>query len=101
MICSAVYLTAGTLLPRDSWQHSDFLIDRRIEGDLSNPGDLHFFGKNGKISHVGISTGGYGIIPCLGSVKEEVFSHGEGINHNTVLKDMYMHTCSLKLNLKL
>ena len=95
----SVYLAAGILLPRDSWQQSDFLKDKHIEGDLSKPGDLHFFGKNGKISHVGISTGGFGIIHCQGWVKEERFSPDQDIYHNTVLEDMYMHTCSLELNL--
>ena len=95
----AVYLAAGILLPRDSWQQSDFLKEKHIEGDLSKPGDLHFFGKNGKISHVGISTGGFGIIHCQGWVKEERFSPDQDIYHNTVLEDMYMHTCSLELNL--
>ena len=94
----SVYLAAGILLPRDSWQQSDFLKENRIEGSLSSPGDLHFFGKNGIISHVGISTGGYGIIHCQGWVKEEVFSTGQDINLNTALEDMYMHTCSLELN---
>ena len=28
----SVYLAAGILLPRDSWQQSDFLKDKRIEG---------------------------------------------------------------------
>ena len=97
----AVYLAAGISLPRDSWQQSDFLKDKRIGGDLSNPGDLHFFGKNGKISHVGISTGGFGIIHCQGWVKEEIFSPSQGVNHNVVLEDMYMHTCSLELNLNI
>ena len=96
----AVYLAAGILLPRDSWQQSDFLKESRIEGNLSNPGDLHFFGKNGKISHVGISTGGLGIIHCQGWVKEEIFSPSQGVNHNVVLEDMYMHTCSVELNLE-
>ena len=95
----SVYLAAGILLPRDSWQQSEFLIDRRTEGDLSKPGDLHFFGKNGKISHVGISTGGFGIIHCQGWVKEEMFSPSPNIKHNILLEDMYMHTCSLGLNL--
>ena len=94
----SVYLAAGILLPRDSWQQSDFLKDKRIEGNLSNPGDLHFFGKNGKVSHVGISTGGCGIIHSQGWVKEEIFSPNQGVNHNVVLEDMYMHTCSLELN---
>ena len=95
----SVYLASGILLPRDSWQQSDLLENKRIEGELSKPGDLHFFGKNGKISHVGISSGGLGIIHCQGWVKEEVFSPSQGVNHNVVLEDMYMHTCSLELNL--
>ena len=95
----SVYLAAGILLPRDSSQQSEFLKDKHIEGDLSKPGDLHFFGKNGKITHVGISTGGFGIIHCQGWVKEEIFIPRKGINHNIVLEDMYMHTCSLELNL--
>jgi len=95
----SVYLAAGVLLPRDSWQQSEFFQYKRIEGDLSKPGDLHFFGKNGKISHVGISTGGFGIIHCQGWVKEELFSPSPNVNHNILLEDMYMHTCSLELNL--
>ena len=95
----SVFLAAGILLPRDSWQQSDFFKDKHIEGDLSKPGDLHFFGKNGKISHVGISTGGFGIIHCQGWVKEEMFSPSPNIKHNILLEDMYMHTSSLGLNL--
>ena len=48
---------------------------------------------------MGISTGGFGIIHCQGWVKEEIFSPSQGVNHNIVLEDMYMHTCSLELNL--
>ena len=95
----SVYLAAGILLPRDSWQQSEFFSNKLIEGDLSKPGDLHFFGKNGKISHVGISTGGFGIIHCQGWVKEELFSPSPNVNHNILLEDMYMHTCSLGLKL--
>ena len=95
----SVYLAAGISLPRDSWQQSDFLKDKHIECELSKPGDLHFFGNDGKISHVGISTGGFGIIHCQGWVKEETFSPNQGIYYSTVLEDMYMHTCSLELNL--
>ena len=49
-----VYLSAGILLPRDCWQQSNFFIDKKIEGHLSKPGDLHFFGENGKISHLSL-----------------------------------------------
>ena len=93
-----IYLSAGILLPRDSWQQSNFFIDKKIEGNLSKPGDLHFFGEKGKISHVGISTGGLSLIHCQGWVKEETFSDHEKI-YNNRLADMYMHTCSVELNL--
>ena len=93
-----VYLSAGILLPRDCWQQSNFFIDKKIEGNLSKPGDLHFFGEKGKISHVGISTGGLSLIHCQGWVKEETFSDHEKI-YNNRLADMYMHTCSVELNL--
>ena len=93
-----IYLSAGILLPRDSWQQSNFFIDKKIDGNLSKPGDLHFFGEKGKISHVGISTGGLSLIHCRGWVKEETFSDNEKI-YNNRLADMYMHTCSVELNL--
>ena len=93
-----VYLSAGILLPRDCWQQSNFFIDKKIEGNLSKPGDLHFFGEKGKISHVGISMGGLSLIHCQGWVKEETFSDHEK-NYNNRLADMYMHTCSVELNL--
>ena len=93
-----VYLSVGLTLPRDSWQQSDYFINQKIDGNISQPGDLHFFGKRGKISHVGISTGGLNLIHCQGWVKEESFS-GSEININYKLSDMYMHTCSVELNL--
>ena len=93
-----IYLSAGILLPRDSWQQSNFFINKKIDGNLSKPGDLHFFGEKGKISHVGISTGGLSLIHCQGWVKEETFSDHEKI-YNNRLADMYMHTCSVELNL--
>ena len=93
----AVYLSVGLSLPRDSWQQSEHFINQKIDGSISQPGDLHFFGKRGNISHVGISTGGLNLIHCQGWVKEESFS-GPEININDRLSDMYMHTCSVELN---
>ena len=92
-----VYLSTGLSLPRDSWQQSDYFKNQKIDGNISKPGDLHFFGKKGKISHVGISTGGLNIIHCQGWVKEESFSESK-ICFNSILADMYMHTCSVELN---
>ena len=93
-----VYLSVGLILPRDSWQQSDYFKNQKIDANISKPGDLHFFGKRGKISHVGISTGGLNLIHCQGWVKEESFTEPE-INFNDRLSDMYMHTCSVELNL--
>ena len=72
--------------------------DQKIDATISKPGDLHFFGKNDKISHVGISTGGHNILHCQGWVKEESFSESKK-KINVSLADMYMHTCSVELNL--
>ena len=91
-----LFLLTGMLLPRDSWQQSEKFNHAIIDGKVSKPGDLHFFGKDGKISHVGISTGGYNLIHCQGWVKEESFEDIDSANKK--LADMYMHTCSVELN---
>ena len=91
-----VFLLTGMLLPRDSWQQSEKFNHTIIDGRASKPGDLHFFGNDGKISHVGISTGGYNLIHCQGWVKEESFENLDFANKK--LADMYMHTCSVELN---
>ena len=92
-----IFLLSGLILPRDSWQQSEFFKDSFISGEKSKPGDLHFFGKDSKISHVGISTGGLNLVHCQGWVKEESFS--DDIHGSKKLADMYMHTCSVELNL--
>ena len=97
-LVQTIFLLSGLLLPRDSWQQSEFFKDSFINGEKSKPGDLHFFGRDGKISHVGISTGGLNLIHCQGWVKEESFS--DNISGNKNLADMYMHTCSVELNLE-
>ena len=91
-----LFLLTGMLLPRDSWQQSEKFNHAIIDGKISKPGDLHFFGSDGKISHVGISTGGYNLIHCQGWVKEESFEDIDSANKK--LADMYMHTCSVELN---
>ena len=91
-----VFLLTGMLLPRDSWQQSEKFNHTIIDGRISKPGDLHFFGNDGIISHVGISTGGCNLIHCQGWVKEETFENIDSANKK--LADMYMHTCSVELN---
>jgi len=91
MVC----LAAGILLPRDSGQQWKILNDSTIDCNIASPGDLHFFGKNGKVTHVGFSTGGQGIIHCQGFVKEETITGGY-INSNEKLADIYMSTHSIR-----
>ena len=91
MVC----LAAGILLPRDSGQQWEILNDSTIDCNIASPGDLHFFGKNGKVTHVGFSTGGQGIIHCQGFVKEETITGGY-INSNEKLADIYMSTHSIR-----
>ena len=45
-------------LPRDSIDQWHFLEDYKTNLNNTKKGDLHFFGKNGKVSHVAISSGG-------------------------------------------
>jgi uncharacterized protein YgiM (DUF1202 family) len=58
---STVFLAHGIQLPRDARQQA--LIGKTVEFDRSmetvKPGDLLFFGSKERISHVGISLGGY------------------------------------------
>ena len=94
MVCCG----AGIKLPRDSWQQREALKDYVIDGKTAKPGDLHFFGKNGKVTHVGFSTGGWGIIHCQGIVKEEELEKGHP-NSNEKLSDIYLSTHSIRFNL--
>ena len=91
MVC----LAAGILLPRDSWQQRSVLNDYAVDGGTAGPGDLHFFGKNDKVTHVGFSTGGQGVIHCQGFVKEETIAGGR-FNSNKKLADIYMSTHSIR-----
>jgi len=58
---STVFLAHGIQLPRDASQQA--LIGKSVEFDrtfqMVKPGDLLFFGSKERITHVGISLGGY------------------------------------------
>lgn len=59
-----VFKTQGKLLPRDARQQVFLGEEINYEPDFSNvmAGDLLFFGKDDRITHVGISLGGYNFI---------------------------------------
>jgi len=92
MVC----LAAGMSVPRDSMLQRDFLKDYSIDSNAAKPGDLHFFGINGVVKHVGLSTGGKGLIHCQGSVKEETIESDMGSKSNERLADIYMSTHSIR-----
>ena len=58
-------------IPRDSKDQWNFLEPYKIDLNKAKLGDLHFFGKKGKVSHVGISCGGLNFIHAQGHVKKE------------------------------
>tara|TARA_S200000501_G_scaffold190210_1_gene179157 strand:- start:153513 stop:154259 length:747 start_codon:yes stop_codon:yes gene_type:complete len=92
-----LFLGSGVVFPRDSYQQHALLLDKQIEGSLSMPGDIHFFGRKNEITHVGLSTGGWGIIHCQGFVKEEsIFPIAE--EKKNKLADIYLSTHSTELN---
>ena len=67
----SVLKVCGLSIPRDSYQQHEFFLEDEIEIDEAEPGDLHFFGKSGDITHVGLTTGQKGIMHTQRSVKEE------------------------------
>ncbi|MEC9376760.1 MAG: C40 family peptidase [Candidatus Neomarinimicrobiota bacterium] len=94
-LVQSVFKPCGLDLPRDSFQQRDFFADYEIDFEECNPGDLHFFGKNGKVTHVAISTGGKGILHAQGMVREDNLGN-EKIFSNQKLLDMYMSTHSIR-----
>ena len=84
-------------MPRDSWQQQMAVNNHIIDGKTAKPGDLHFFGKNERVTHVGFSTGGLGIIHCQGIVKEETLERGLSYS-NEKLSDIYISTHSIRFN---
>ena len=93
MVC----LVAGIKMPRDSWQQHMAVNNHIIDGKTAKPGDLHFFGKNERVTHVGFSTGGLGIIHCQGTIKEETLERGFSYS-NEKLSDIYISTHSIRFN---
>lgn len=94
-LVQSVLKVCGLAVPRDSWQQHDFFAKNKIEMTAAQPGDLHFFGKEEKVTHVGFSTGGAGILHAQGFVKEESLDIHEK-NTNKKLLDIYMATYSIQ-----
>jgi len=90
----------GIKIPRDSKSQWRFLEPYKINIDKAKKGDLHFFGKKGKVSHVGFACGGYDIIHSQGYVKKESLDKNDP-NFNKSLLDIYLASASIRLKFKL
>ena len=85
----------GLKVPRDSHQQWDyFSYSDTIDLLSSEPGDIHF-GIKKKITHVGLSTGGAGLLHSQGSVKRESLDPKHD-DFNAKLLDIYLSTYSIK-----
>lgn len=91
-----VFLSVSFLVPRDSGDQFNHFKNNCIKPENSKEGDLHFFGSGDGVNHVGISTGGYGIIHSRGEVKEEEFDINKNLCNRT-LANTHKFTCSITL----
>lgn len=98
-LVQSVLKVCGYNVPRDSYQQKDFFRNHKINIIDAQPGDLHFFGKLGKVSHVGFSTGGDGILHAQGSVKKESLNPNH-TNFNKNLFDLYLSSNSIRRKFK-
>jgi cell wall-associated NlpC family hydrolase len=61
----------GIALPRDASQQA--LVGKEVPFEIHKPGDLVFFKNDeGRITHVGLATGGHTILHASGEVREDL-----------------------------
>ena len=70
-LVQTIFQSAGIDLPRDAWQQEEYFRDHKISLDSVKPGDILFFGRNKKITHTALSSGGSNFLHSQGWVKEE------------------------------
>jgi cell wall-associated NlpC family hydrolase len=70
-LIQTIFKSVGIKLPRDVWQQVDYFKDHIIPLDSIKCGDILFFGKNEKIIHTALSSGGPNFLHSQGWVKEE------------------------------
>ena len=94
-LVQSVLKVCGLMIPRDSHEQFNYFAKDEIQLDQAKPGDLHFFGGDGKVTHVGFSLGEKGILHSQGYVKvESLDPSDENVNFNLI--DMYMSTHSIQ-----
>lgn len=75
-IVQVIYRFSGFNLPRDAYEQADH--GSNVEFEDRHSGDLAYFSKNGKITHVGILDSADSIIHAAGFVRRDQFKR-EGI----------------------
>ena len=98
-LIQTVFNAFGILLPRDSKDQSNFFGSNIIDRNITEMGDLHFFGSKGKVSHIAITAENGKYIHCQGFVKEESFNKLD-VNFNADLNTTHLHSVSIESILK-
>lgn len=88
-LVQSVLQVCGLKIPRDSGPQLKYFKSKRVPMQDADFGDLHFFGKENKATHVGFSCGGSRILHAYGYVKEE------DIKTNKMLSEIYLQSCSI------
>ncbi|MFQ6611983.1 MAG: NlpC/P60 family protein [Fidelibacterota bacterium] len=94
-LVQTVFKAVGVSLPRDARDQSEFFTEARISFNAIQAGDLHFFGRDGIVTHVGIATGPGTLIHSRGWVQEESLEEDQP-NFNPHLKAIYMHSVTVE-----
>lgn len=88
-LVQSVLKVCGMKIPRDSALQLEYFKNKKVSMIDAKSGDLHFFGKERAVTHVGFSLGGSGILHSHGYVKEQ------DIKSNKLLSEIYLQSCSI------
>ena len=94
-LVQSVLKICGLQIPRDAKDQLTFFKNDQIDFIDAKPGDLHFFGSKNKVTHVGFSTKGAGLLHAQGTVKFDSIDSSKK-DHNEKLLDIYLSSHSIK-----
>ena len=94
-LVQSVLKICGLQIPRDAKDQKTFFNNDKIDLIDARPGDLHFFGFQNKVTHVGFSTKGAGILHAQGNVRFDSIDPSKE-KHNEKLLDIYLSSHSIR-----
>ena len=94
-LVQSVLKICGLEIPRDARDQIIFFSNDQIDLSDAKPGDLHFFGSKDKVTHVGFSTKGPGLLHAQGTVKLDSIDSSKK-DYNKKLLDIYLSSHSIK-----